>query len=168
MKKIIEITHVSFVLVCFLLSIVVQASQKLAYINTGKVFHVLPQREIILRQMQEEFKDKVAELETIQLDLKIKIEKLKRDAELLSLDETERLRIEISQLDSKYKIKAQALEKASALREVEEKKKLFEVIQDAVKKVAKEENYDLIIDVKALSYAKSEYDISEKVIKILK
>ncbi len=93
---------------------------------------------------------------------------MKRDGELLGQEEVEKLRIEIGQLDSKYKIKAQALEQASARREAEEKQKLFKVIQDAVKAVAEKEGYDLVVDTTALQYGNPEYNISEKVIKAIK
>ncbi|MGY3570492.1 OmpH family outer membrane protein [Vibrio sp. SCSIO 43135] len=145
-----------------------EAAQKVGYINTAQVFQALPQREVVLQKMQEEFKDKAGELQAIQAEAQTKIEKLKRDGELLGPEEVEKLRIEIGQLDSKYKIKAQALEKASARREAEEKQKLFKVIQDAVAKVAEKEGYDMVVDAQALSYAKPEYNISEQVIKSLK
>ena len=93
---------------------------------------------------------------------------MKRDGELLVPEEVEKLRVEIAQLDSKYKIKGQALEKASARREAEEKQKLFKVIQDAVKKVAEKEGYDIVVDIQTMQYGKPEYNISEKVIKTLK
>ncbi|HIF8982938.1 TPA: OmpH family outer membrane protein, partial [Vibrio cholerae] len=116
----------------------------------------------------EEFKDKAAELQAIQADAKTKIEKLKRDGQLMGQDEVEKLRIEIGQLDSKYKIKAQALEQASARREAEEKQKLFKVIQDAVKKVAEKEGYDIVLDTSSMQYGKPEHNLSEKVIKAIK
>ncbi|EAZ71554.1 chaperone protein skp, partial [Vibrio cholerae NCTC 8457] len=128
----------------------------------------LPQREVVLQKMQEEFKDKAAELQAIQADAKTKIEKLKRDGQLMGQDEVEKLRIEIGQLDSKYKIKAQALEQASARREAEEKQKLFKVIQDAVKKVAEKEGYDIVLDTSSMQYGKPEHNLSEKVIKAIK
>jgi outer membrane protein len=118
--------------------------------------------------MQEEFKDKADELKAIQAEAKTKIEKLQRDGELLGQDEVEKLRVEIAQLDSKYKIKGQALEKASARREAQEKQKLFKVIQDAVKKVSEKEGYDIIIDIQTMQYGKPEFNISEKVINELK
>ena len=86
----------------------------------------------------------------------------------LGQDEVEKLRIDIAKLDSEYKVKAQALEKASERREAEEKAKLFKTIQDAVKKVADKNGYDLVIDISALQYGKPEYNISEDVIKALK
>lgn len=140
----------------------------MGYVNTAQVFQALPQREVVLQKMQEEFKDKAAELQSIQAEAKTKIEKLKRDGELLGPDEVEKLRIEVGQLDSKYKIKAQALEKASQRREAQEKQKLFKVIQDAVTKVAEKEGYDMIVDIQTLQYGKPEYNISEQVIKSLK
>ena len=145
-----------------------EAAQKVGYVNTAQVFQALPQREVVLQKMQEEFKDKAAELQSIQAEAKTKIEKLKRDGELLGPDEVEKLRIEVGQLDSKYKIKAQALEKASQRREAQEKQKLFKVIQEAVTKVAEKAGYDMIVDIQALQYGKPEYNISEKVIKELK
>lgn len=145
-----------------------EAAQKIGYVNTAQVFQELPQREVVLQKMQEEFKDKAAELQSIQAEAKTKIEKLQRDGELLGPEEVEKLRIEIGQLDSKYKIKGQALEKASARREAQEKQKLFMVIQQAVEKVAEKEGYDLVVDIQTLSYAKPEFNISEQVIKELK
>ncbi len=145
-----------------------EAAQKIGYVNTIQVFQELPQREAVLQKLQEEFKDKAAELQAIQAEAAKKMEKLQRDGELLGTEEVEKLRIEIGQLDSNYKIKGQALEKASQRRESEEKQKLFKLIQDAVKTVAEKEGYDIIIDIQAVGYAKPEFDISESVIKSLK
>lgn len=145
-----------------------EAAQKIAYVNTGQVFQALPQREVVLQKMQKDFKGKADELKKIQSQAKTKIEKLQRDGELLSQDEIEKLRIDIAKLDSEYKVKAQALDKASARREAEEKAKLFKTIQDAVAKVAKNKGYDMVIDSSMLQFAKPEYNISEDVIKALK
>ncbi|CAH8200053.1 OmpH family outer membrane protein [Vibrio aestuarianus] len=169
MNKIIKAASVSLVVLSSsFFAQAAEAAQKVGYINTAQVFQALPQREVVLQKLQEEFKDKAAELQTIEAEAKTKIEKLKRDGELLGQDEVEKLRIEIGQLDSKYKIKAQALEKASARREAEEKQKLFMVIQEAVQKVAEKEGYDIVVDVQAMQYGKADYNLSEKVIKQLK
>jgi outer membrane protein len=145
-----------------------EAAQKIAYINTAQVFQALPQREVVLQKMQKDFKSKADELKSIQAQAKTKIEKLQRDGELLGPEDIEKLRIDIAKLDSEYKVKAQALEKASARREAEEKAKLFKTIQDAVEKVAEKKGYDLVIDISSLQYGKPEYNISEDVIKALK
>lgn len=145
-----------------------EAAQKVGYVNTAQVFQALPQREVVLQQMQEEFKDKADELKAIEAKARTKVEKLKRDAELMSQEDVEKARIEIAQLENEFRIKGQSLEQASARREAQEKQKLFKVIQDAVNKIAEKEGYDLVIDITALQYGKPEFDISEDVIKALK
>ncbi len=145
-----------------------EAAQKVGYVNTAQVFQELPQREIVLQTMQEEFKDRADELKKIEANAKTKIEKLQRDGELMSPEEVEALRLEIGQLDNTFKLKAQALDKATQRREAQEKQKLFKVIQDAIAKVSEKEGYDLIVDVQAVAFANPDYDISEKVISSLK
>ncbi|WP_367988349.1 OmpH family outer membrane protein [Vibrio sp. NTOU-M3] len=169
MNKMIKAAGVSLaVLTSSFFANAAEAAQKIGYVNTAQVFQALPQREVVLQKMRNEFKDKEAELKSIQAQAKTKLEKLKRDGELLSSDQVEKLRIEIASLDSKYKVKAQAFQQASARREAEEKQKLFKVIQDAVSKVAKKEGYDVVVDIQAVAFAKPEYNISEKVIKQVK
>ncbi|WP_435532822.1 OmpH family outer membrane protein [Vibrio hippocampi] len=145
-----------------------EAAQKIGYINTLQVFQALPQREAVAKKLQNEFKDKSAELKAIEASAGKKIEKLKRDGELLGADEVEKLRIEIGQLQSEFKIKAQAFEKEGQRREAEEHKKMLKTIQDAVDKVAKQQGYDIVLDAQAIGYAKDEFNISEQVIKALK
>ncbi|WGV99661.1 OmpH family outer membrane protein [Vibrio sp. YMD68] len=169
MKNIMKAAGVSLVVLSTsMFAHAAEAAQKIGYVNSAQIFQALPQREVVLQKMQEEFKDRAAELQTIQAQAKTKIEKLQRDGELLGQEEVEKLRIEISQLESNFQIKGKSLEQASARREAEEKQKLFKLIQDAVNKVAEKEGYDLIIEAQALQYAKPEYNISEKVIDSLK
>ncbi len=169
LNKMIKAAGIStFVLSSSMFANAAEAAQKIGYINTAQVFQALPQREVVLQKMQKDFKSKADELKSIQAQAKTKIEKLQRDGELLGQEEIEKLRIDIAKLDSEYKVKAQALEKASARREAEEKAKLFKTIQDAVKKVAEKKGYDLVIDISSLQYGKPEYNISEDVIKALK
>ena len=145
-----------------------EAAQKVGFINTAEVFQSLPQREVVLQKLQKEFKDKADELKSIQETAQKKMQKLKRDSSLMSDDDQEKLRIEIGQLQSKYKVKAQALENQSKRREAEEKHKLFKIIQDAVQKVAEKDGYDMIVDISAMQYGKPEYNISQEVIKSIK
>ena len=145
-----------------------EAAQKIGYINTAQVFQALPQREVVLQKMQEEFKDKAGALKSIQAKANTKLEKLNRDKELMSPESQEQLRIEITQLNSELKLRGQAFEKAQQRREMEEKQKLFKLIQGAVKKVAEKEGYDMIVDIQTMQYGKPEYNISEQVINSLK
>lgn len=145
-----------------------QAADKIGYINTAEVFQSLPQREAVMKAMQKEFKEKQDELQKIEATLQTKMEKLKRDAQLMTAADTEKLRLEIGQLQSEYQIKGQTLQRSAQEREAQETEKLLKVIQGAVEKVAKQQKYDMIIDARDVLYAQPADNISAQVIKSLK
>lgn len=145
-----------------------EAAQKIGYVNTAQVFQALPQREVVAQKLQDEFKDKSAELQAIQAKGKSKVEKLKRDGELMSQDDIDKLRLEIGQLENELKLKAQSFEKLRQRRQAEEEQKLFKTIQDAINKVAEKKGFDMVIEQQAVRFSKPENDISKAVIDSLK
>ncbi|KGY13539.1 molecular chaperone [Vibrio tubiashii] len=145
-----------------------EAAQKIGYVNTAQVFQQLPQREVVAQKLQDEFKDKSAELQAIQAKGKGKVEKLNRDGDLMSQEDIEKLRLEIGQLESELKLKAQSFDKLRQRRQAEEEQKLFKVIQDAIDSVAKKQGFDMIVDQQVVRFATPEYDISKAVIDSLK
>lgn len=145
-----------------------EAAQKIGYVNTAQVFQLLPQREIVAQKLQEEFKEKSDELQAIQAKGKGKLEKLQRDGELMSPEDIEKLRLEIGQLESELKLKAQSFDKLRKRRQAEEEQKLFNTIQDAINDVAKKQGFDMVLDQQIVRFAKPENDISKAVIDSLK
>ncbi|MEZ9419778.1 molecular chaperone [Vibrio breoganii] len=169
MKKLIKAAGLSLVVLSTsLVAHAAEAAQKVAYVNTAQIFQELPQREAVLRTLQDEFKDKSAELKEIEGKIKSKMDQARRDAELLGDDGVRKLQIEIAGLEAEYKLKGQALERDGKRREAQEKQKLFKVIQDAIGVVAEREGIDMVVDAQALQYAKPELDLSQKVIDELK
>ncbi|ANO33473.1 molecular chaperone [Vibrio breoganii] len=169
MKKLIKAAGLSLVVLSTsLVAHAAEAAQKVAYVNTAQIFQELPQREAVLRTLQDEFKDKSAELKEIEGKIKSKMDQARRDGELLGDDGVRKLQIEIAGLEAEYKLKGQALERDGKRREAQEKQKLFKVIQDAIGVVAEREGIDMVVDAQALQYAKPELDLSQKVIDELK
>ncbi len=145
-----------------------EAQQKVGYVDTAQIFHVLPQREAVFQKLQTEFKDQHAEIQSLEAKLKTKIEQSRRDGELLGEDGLRNLQIEIGQLQAEYKIKVQTIEQDIKKREAEESQKLFKLIQDTIATVAEKEGFDMVIDASALQFSKPELNLSEKVINQLK
>ncbi|GAB7218215.1 OmpH family outer membrane protein [Vibrio comitans] len=169
MKKLIKAAGLSLVVLSTsLVANAAEAAQKVAYVNTAQIFQELPQREAVLKTLQDEFKDKSAELKEIEGKIKSKMDQARRDGELLGDDGVRKLQIEIAGLEAEYKLKGQALERDGKRREAQEKQKLFKVIQDAIGVVAEREGIDMVVDAQALQYAKPELDLSQKVIDELK
>ena len=123
---------------------------------------------MVAQKSQDEFKDKSAELQAIQAKGKSKVEKLKRDGELMSQDDIDKLRLEIGQLENELKLKAQSFEKLRQRRQAEEEQKLFKTIQDAINKVAEKKGFDMVLEQQAVRFSKPENDISKAVIDSLK
>jgi outer membrane protein len=147
---------------------VAQAAQKVGYVSTAQIFQALPQREAVAKKLQEEFKDKAAELQALEASIKTKMEQARRDGELLGEAGLRDLKNEIVDLENAYKLKGQSLERAGKQREAEEQQKLFKLIQEAISTVAEAEGYDMIIDAQALQFAKPDLNLSQKVIDELK
>lgn len=169
MKKFIKVAGISFVILTSSLAAnAAQAAEKIGYVNTAKVFQTLPQREAIAKKLQSEFKDDKGQLDAIQKKIQTKMDKARRDGQLLGEDGMRKLQIEIGSLQAEYKVKAQSLEQDAKQREGSEKQKLFVTIQKAIKEVAEKQGYDMIIDAQALQYAKPDSDITDAVIKELK
>lgn len=169
MKKLIKAAGLSLVVLSTsLVAHAAEAAQKVAYVNTAQIFQELPQREAVLKNLQDEFKDKSAELKEIENKIKSKMEQARRDGELLGDDGVRKLQIEIAGLEAEYKLKGQSLERDGQRREAQEKQKLFKVIQDAIAVVAEREGVDMVVEAQALQYAKPELDLSQKVIDELK
>ncbi len=168
-KKFIKVAGISLAVLTSSLAVnAAQAAEKIGYVNTAKVFQTLPQREAIAKKLQSEFKDEKAQLDSLQKKIQTKMDKVRRDGQLLSEDDMRKLQIEIGSLQAEYKVQGQSLERDAKQREAAEKQKLFVTIQKAIKKVSEKQGYDMIIDAQALQYAKSDSDITDAVIKELK
>lgn len=168
-KKFIKVAGLSLAVLTSPLAVnAAQAAEKIGYVNTAKVFQTLPQREAIAKKLQSEFKDQKAQLDSLQKKIQTKMDKVRRDGQLLSEDDMRKLQIEIGSLQAEYKVQGQSLERDAKQREAAEKQKLFVTIQDAIKEVSEKQGYDMIIDAQALQYAKPGSDITDAVIKELK
>jgi outer membrane protein len=144
------------------------AAQKVGYIATNFIMSKLPQREAIMTKFQNELKDDRAELDKIRAEIQTKAEQIQRDGALLGEQAVENLKIEISSLQGKGKIKQEAFSKKAKAMEFRAQKEVLDLIQGAVKKIAEKEGFDMVIDSQSLQYAKPELNLTEKVLAELK
>ncbi|PSU28867.1 OmpH family outer membrane protein [Photobacterium lutimaris] len=145
-----------------------EAAQKVGYVATSQAMAQLAQRYNVPEKLRNEFKDRIAELRGIEGSMKTKVEKMKRDGELMSSSEKTKLQREMQSLESNYKLKAQALQEDQRRRGAEEEQKLVQKIRQAIQDVAKREGYDIVVDANAVLYASPKDDLSSKVISAVK
>lgn len=145
-----------------------EAAQKVGYVATGQAMGQLAQRYNVAEKLRKEFKDRIDELRGIEGRMKSKVEKMKRDGELMSASERTKIQRELASLDADYKLKAKALQEDQRRRGAEEEQKLVKKIRTAIQDVAKREGYDLVVDANAVLYANPKDDLSSKVISAVK
>lgn len=146
----------------------VQAADKIAIVNVSSIFQQLPQRATVAKQLENEFKSRATELQGQERDLQSKMQKLQRDGSTMKASDRTKMEKDIMAQRDAFSQKAQAFEQDNRRRQGEERNKLLSRIQDAVRAVAKDRGYDLVIDANAVAYADSSNDITAQVLKQVK
>ncbi|RDV24407.1 OmpH family outer membrane protein [Alteromonas aestuariivivens] len=147
-----------------LVSTSVMAEQKIGVVDVQGVFQAMPQAAEISNNIQLEFKDQIDEVNQLQKDGQFFAERLQRDAATMSEQEKKDLQDKILAVREKLAEKGQPLQQNIQRRSNEERNKLLGLIKQAIDAVAAKEGYDLILNAGAVSFAKDEHDLSEKVL----
>lgn len=164
-----KITGISLVvLTASLTAQAAEAAQKIGYVNTAKVFQTVPQVQAVEQKLEKSSKDKRAELDKLKKQIDTKVEKLKRDAQLMSTNDVDNLRIDIQSMQAKLEVKGKSFQADINKMKQEEMQKINVKIQAAIDKVAKKDGYDIVLNGQALVYATPSADITDSVIKELK
>ncbi len=146
----------------------IQAANEIAVVNITNIFQQLPARETVAKQLENEFAGRSAELEKMEGELRAKMEKLRSEGKLMKASDRTGLEKEISQQRERFTEKATKFEEDSRRRQMEERNKILNRIQDAVKSVASKKDYAVVIDANAVIYAKPALDITDEVQKQVK
>ncbi len=145
-----------------------QAADKIAVVNVSSIFQQLPARATVAKQLENEFKGRATELQSQERDLQTKMQRLQRDGSTMKASDRSKMEKDIMAQRETFASKAQAFEQDNRRRQTEERNKILSRIQDAVKKVADDEGYDVVIDANAVAYASNAKDITADVLKQVK
>ncbi|NKI73206.1 molecular chaperone Skp [Dickeya sp. CFBP 2040] len=145
-----------------------QAADKIAIVNVSSIFQQLPQREAVSKQLENEFKGRASELQSMERALQEKMQKLQRDGSTMKASERSKMESDVMAQREQFSSKAQAFDQDNRRRQMEERNKILSRIQDAVKAVASKQGYDVVIDANAVAYADNAKDITADVLKQVK
>lgn len=143
------------------------ADIKIGVIDMQFVLSKAPQVKTINENVQKQFKERYDALAAMQKKGTDLQEKVKRDA--MTLTNVQKLEInrELQELDSDFKMKQTFLQEDINIANKQEQVKVMRKIQQAIAKVAADENFDLILKTDAAVHASSAINISDKVITII-
>ena len=141
------------------------AELKIGYVNAVKVIEEAPQGEAALKKLEAEFAPRDKQIIEMQNKLKRLEQDLEKNALLLKDAEARSREFEIVGLKRDLRRATQEFREDYNLRRNEELAALQKIVQKTIAEIAKQENFDLILE--SAVYAGPKADITDKILKKL-
>ena len=152
----------SFFLGLLLFTNICLAELKIGFVNVPKVMEKAPQAEKAKKRLEKEFSPRDKQLVAQQKAIKKLEEKIARDASVMGESERRKLEREIVSKKREAQRSQQEFSEDFNLRRNEELGKLQRRIYEAVKALAKEGNYDLLLTDGAI-HASEKIDVTAQI-----
>jgi outer membrane protein len=164
MKSLYKLASAAALLVSLSSGVMAQDS-KIGYINTQRITTESAIAKSAQSKLEQEFSKRGKELADLQAALKTFSEKFERDAPTLTESQRASRQKEGAELNRDFQRKQREYQEDLNGRRNEELQQVLEKANKAVRKVAEEEKYDLVIQ--EVVYSSAKHDITDKVLKIL-
>jgi outer membrane protein len=138
---------------------------KIGYINTQRITTESSIAKAAQAKLEQEFSKRGKELTELQAALKTFGEKFERDAPTLTESQRASRQKEGAELNRDFQRKQREYQEDLNGRRNEELQQVLDKANKAVRKVAEDEKYDLVIQ--EVVYSSAKHDITDKVLKIL-
>src|SRR3990172_6494215 len=138
---------------------------KIGYVNAVKVIEEAPQGEAALKKLEAEFAPRDKQIIEMQNRLKQLEQDLEKNALVLKENEHRSKEFEIATLKRDLRRATQEFREDYNLRRNEELAALQKIVQKTNAEIAKQENYDLILE--SAVYAGPKVDVTDKILKKL-
>ncbi|MBK4765305.1 MAG: molecular chaperone [Pantoea sp. Brub] len=146
----------------------IKAATKIAVANIAIIFDESPERTKIAKKLETEFKNRISELQKQEVELNNRIKQFQRDKSTMSATEAKNTDTDILYQKETFTKNVQAFEEENQHRQIEERDKILNNIKKIIQKIAKKENYNLVLDAKDILYISNIKDITEEVLKQVK
>jgi outer membrane protein len=152
-----------FLMPLLALSVPVAAEIKIAIVDVQGAILQSEEAKRLLQQIQNEFKDEEEEIVKIQSEAAAMLERLQKDAEVMSDAEKRRLQQQIESKNNDFVFFRQKLQRQVEDRQQELFAGVNGKVQKAIEELVKSEDYDLILPRQAALYVNPVYNITRKV-----
>ena len=167
MKILFNLFLMSSLIFLFSFKISAEETYKIGAVNAIRVLEKSPQADIARKMIEDEFSPRDKELITEQKSIKELEDKFKKDRAILSEEENAKLERDIISKKRDLKRKQDEFREDLNYRRNEEMVKIQKQIIQSIQKVAKDNEYDLVLSESVL-YASPKIDMSGLVIDYLK
>jgi len=145
-------------------SVSVAAGLKIGYVDTGRLLEEAPQARAATEQLKREFAPREEEMIVIQNELKALEDRLARDGAVMSESERKRMSVDILAKKREFRRKQEEFREDINLRRNDAIGTLQDQIKQAIEKVGRDGNYDLIL-YEGIAFANPALDITDIVLK---
>lgn len=169
MKRPMTITAVVTATAALLLGLGLAQAQnpsRIGFVNPIALLDKAPQTKAAKEKVEQEFKERDTALVNKQQQLRQQEERLKRDGSTMSADERRKLESDITKARRDIKRDLDEFREDFSLARNREMAELQKHINEAIVKLAKDEEFDLIVG-DSVVFASERIDITDKVLKIL-
>ena len=133
---------------------------KIGYFNLVQVMTKVPQAQAAEKRLEDEFAPRKARIEGLDAELKDYQKNFEKESLVMSASEQDAKRRDLRNRKRELNLLLQEYEEDLALRQNQETAALQKLVREAVLQVAKEENFDLILDQGAVLFASNKVDIT--------
>ena len=142
MKNLIKVAGLTLVILFSSLSAsAAQAAQKIGYVATANVMEQIAKKNGLQEKLRREFQARAKEVESLQARLKNGVDRLRRDAKVMSEKDRTKLQRDLQAMESDFNLKVKNLREDQARRLSEEQRKLLDKVQAAIQTVAKNQEW---------------------------
>ena len=140
---------------------------KIGFVNAAKILDKAPQAELARTRLEKEFAPRDKSLVDAQRSLRSLEEKLARDSAVMGDSERRNLERDIIAQQRELKRSQDEFREDFNIRRNEELGSLQRQVYEAIVSLAKEEQFDLIVNDGAVIYASEQVDITDQVLRRL-
>lgn len=125
---------------------------KIGHVNSNKIFEIMPEKTTATEEVQKHATMLEEQLQSMQAELQKKYEEYMQNKETYTPIISQNKEKEIQDLDARIKTFSQTAQQDLAQKEQDLLKPIYDKIQKAIDKVAKENGYTYIFDSAAMLY----------------
>lgn len=142
-----------------------QQSNRIGFVSTDRILRDSGPAKAAESRLDSEFRKRDQELQNLANNLRSQVQKFEKDAPVLSESDRIRRQRDLSDLDSDLQRKRRDFQEDYNRRRNEEYSAIFEKADAAIKKIADEQGFDLIIQDAV--YVSPRVDITDQVLRAL-
>ena len=165
MKK---VTKGFLVAILMVFSFNVMAAGKIGIVSLQKIMMDSPEAKQISQKLEKQFKPRQEKLMAMQKSINDDMEKLKRDATIMSKSQKSALERKIMQAKRDFERQGQDFQQDLTMAQNQIKEKFMEKVRAAIGQVAQQDGMDLVLPQDVALYNTKGSDITLKVMKALK